>query len=376
MKFIASTSTILKQIQMLNGVIPNNPSMPILENFLFEIQGGILRITASDMQTTIISEISVEANSDGNVAIPAKMLTDTLKNLPEQPVTFSIDFETYTIEISSDNGRYKLAGENAEDYPVNPDLQMSNTLSMTSEVLGDAIGYTLFATSNDDMKPNMNGVFFNLSEEHSDFVATDSHRLVRYRRTDIAVNGSMAPIIMGKKALTQLKNILPSESLDITLEFNEQYAVFAFGSMKLISRLIDERFPDYENVIPLNNSNHITLDRQALLGCLKRIIIYANKTTNQVRFKIQDNELFVSAEDLDFSNEAKERLFCEHDGEDLEIGFNAKFLIEILNNISSDRITLQLSEPGMAGLIVPEDQVENENILMLVMPIMLHNFSY
>ncbi|MBB6460534.1 DNA polymerase III subunit beta [Flammeovirga kamogawensis] len=376
MKFTASTSTILKQIQMLNGVIPNNPTMPILENFLFEIQGGLLKITASDMQTTIISEVNVEANADGNVAIPAKMLTDTLKNLPEQPVTFSIDFETYTIEISSDNGRYKLAGENAEDYPANPDFDMSNSLSMTSEVLGDAIGFTLFATSNDDMKPNMNGVFFNLSEEHSDFVATDSHRLVRYRRHDIAVNGMMSPIIMGKKALTQLKNILPSESSNVTLEFNEQYAIFTFGSMKLIARLIDERFPDYENVIPLNNTNLVTLDRQALLGCLKRIVIYANKTTNQVRFKVQDNELFVSAEDLDFSNEAKERLFCEHDGEDLEIGFNAKFLIEILNNISSDRITLRLSEPGMAGLIVPEEQPENEDVLMLVMPIMLHNFSY
>ncbi|NLR92345.1 MULTISPECIES: DNA polymerase III subunit beta [Flammeovirga] len=376
MKFTASTSTILKQIQMLNGVIPNNPTMPILENFLFEIQGGLLRITASDMHTTIISEVNVEADSDGNVAIPAKMLTDTLKNLPEQPVTFSIDFDTYTIEIASDNGRYKLAGENAEDYPANPNLNMSNALTMSSDALVDAIGYTLFATSNDDMKPNMNGVFFNLTEDHSDFVATDSHRLVRYRRNDIQVEGMMEPIIMGKKALTQLKNILPSDEKTVSLEFNDQYAVFTFESMRLISRLIDERFPDYENVIPLNNSNLVTLDRQALLGCLKRIVIYANKTTNQVRFKIQDNELFVSAEDLDFSNEAKERLFCEHDGEDLEIGFNAKFLIEILNNISSDRITLRLSEPGMAGLIVPEDQPENEDVLMLVMPIMLHNFSY
>ncbi|OHX65365.1 DNA polymerase III subunit beta [Flammeovirga pacifica] len=376
MKFTASTSTILKQIQMLNGVIPNNPSMPILENFLFEISGGLLRITASDMHTTIISEINVEADSDGNVAIPARMLTDTLKNLPEQPVTFSIDFDTYTIEIASDNGRYKLAGENAEDYPSNPNIDMSSALSMSSITLLDAIGFTLFATSSDDMKPNMNGVFFNLTEEHSDFVATDSHRLVRYRRNDIEVSGMMQPIILGKKALTQLKNILPADETNVSLEFNEQYAVFTFGTMRLISRLIDERFPDYENVIPLNNNNLVTLDRQALLGCLKRIVIYANKTTNQVRFKVQDNELFVSAEDLDFSNEAKERLFCEHDGEDLEIGFNAKFLIEILNNISSDRVTLRLSEPGMAGLIVPEDQPETEDVLMLVMPIMLHNFSY
>ncbi|MBB3698721.1 DNA polymerase III subunit beta [Flammeovirga yaeyamensis] len=376
MKFTASTSTILKQIQMLNGVIPNNPSMPILENFLFEIQGGLLKITASDMHTTIISEINVEADADANVAIPARMLTDTLKNLPEQPVTFSIDFDTYTIEIASDNGRYKLAGENAEDYPSNPDIAMSSSLAMSAITLQDAIGYTLFATSNDDMKPNMNGVFFNFTEDHSDFVATDSHRLVRYRRNDIEVSGMMEPIILGKKALTQLKNILPADETNVSLEFNDQYAVFTFGTMRLISRLIDERFPDYENVIPLNNNNLVTLDRQALLGCLKRIVIYANKTTNQVRFKIQDNELFVSAEDLDFSNEAKERLFCEHDGEDLEIGFNAKFLIEILNNISSDRVTLRLSEPGMAGLLVPQDQPDTEDVLMLVMPIMLHNFSY
>ncbi|MEH0155904.1 DNA polymerase III subunit beta [Limibacter armeniacum] len=374
MKFTASTSTILKQISALSGVIPSNPTIPILENFLFEITNGVLKITASDLQTSIISEVSVEADTDGSIAIPAKMLADTLKNLPEQPVTFNIDLDTYSISINSDNGRYKLAGENAADFPSIPQLGRADSLVIPSDVLTDAIGYTLFATSNDEMKPAMNGVFFNVTEEHANFVASDSHRLIRYRREDLQANLDAA-IIIHKKALSLMKNILPSEREDVTMEFNDQNAIFSFGSTKLICRLIDERFPDYENVIPLNNDNLVTLDRQGLLGCLKRIVIYANKSTNQVRFKVQGNELTVSAEDIDFSNEANERLFCEHDGEDIEIGFNAKFLIEMLNNIHADKVTLKLSEPGMAGLIVPAENLTDEDVLMLVMPIMLHNFS-
>lgn len=374
MKFTASTSTILKQISALSGVIPSNPSLPILENFLFEIHEGVLKITASDLQTSIISEVSVEADENGSIAIPAKMLADTLKNLPEQPVTFTIDFETYSIEISSSTGRYKLAGENASDFPSLPELGRADRLEIPSDILLDAIGYTLFAVSTDDMKPAMNGVFFNFINGQANFVASDSHRLIRYRREDIDTDVD-AGIIIHKKALSLLKNVLPSEREDVVLEFNEDNAIFSFSNIKMTCRLIDERFPDYENVIPLNNDNLVTLDRQATLGCLKRIVIYANKTTNQVRFSIKGSEFIVSAEDLDFSNEAKERLFCEHEGDDIEIGFNAKFLIEILNNIHAEKITLKLSEPGMAGLVVPSENNEDEDVLMLVMPIMLHNFA-
>ncbi|PWJ44348.1 DNA polymerase III subunit beta [Sediminitomix flava] len=375
MKFTASTSTILKQISSLNGVIPSNPNLPILENFLFEIKEGNLKITASDLQTSIIAEVPVEADQDGSIAIPAKMLADTLKNLPEQPVTFEIDLETYTVSINSDNGLYKLAGENAEDFPEIPQLGRVDTMEIESNVLLDALGYTLFATSNDEMKPAMNGVFLNINSSNADFVASDSHRLVRYRRTDIQSEYETS-IIIHKRALSLLKNNLPSEGEAVKIEFNDQNASFTFSNVQLICRLIDERFPDYENVIPLNNNNLVTLDRAAMLSCLKRIAIYANKSTNQVRFKIEGNEVVVSAEDIDFSNEAKERLYCEHEGDDLEIGFNAKFLIEMLNNIHSDKVTLKLSEPGMAGLMVPTEISEEEDLLMLVMPIMLHNYAY
>jgi len=373
MKFIVSTSTLLKQISLLTGVIPSNPVVPILENFLFEIKDGTLNITASDLQTTIITTLEVETEEDCNVAVPAKMLVETLKNLPEQPVTFTIDLESYSVEISSDNGRYKLTGENATDFPKVPELTRSDQIEIPTDVMSEAISYTLFATSNDEMKPAMNGVYFNITEDSANFVASDSHRLIRYRRTDLKADLETA-IIIHKKALTLLKASLPSEPTMLALEYNSANAIFSFKNIKLICRLIDERFPDYENVIPLNNDNQVVIDRAELLSTLKRIIIYANKSTNQVRFKITGNEMQVSAEDLDFSNEATERLFCDHDGADIEIGFNARFLIEILTNLYSDKVMFQLSEPSSAGLIIPVEKDDNEDVLMLVMPIMLHNY--
>ncbi|MEM1137046.1 MAG: DNA polymerase III subunit beta, partial [Bacteroidota bacterium] len=254
MKFIVSTSTLLKQISLLTGVIPSNPVVPILENFLFEIKDGVLHITASDLQTTIITTLEVETEEDCNVAVPAKMLVDTVRNLPEQPVTFTIDFETYSIEISSDNGRYKLSGENATDFPKVPELTRSDMIEIPTEVMSEAISYTLFATSNDEMKPAMNGVYFNITEENANFVASDSHRLIRYRREDLKADFETA-IIIHKKALNLLKASLPSEGSSLTLEYNSANAIFSFKNIRLICRLIDERFPDYENVIPINNDN-------------------------------------------------------------------------------------------------------------------------
>jgi len=373
MKFLVSTSSLLKQLSAVVGVIPSNPVVPILENFLFEIKEGVLHVTASDLQTSIITQVAVEAEEDGSIAIPAKMLVDTLKNLPDQPVTFHIEFDSYSIELSSDNGRYKLTGENATDFPRTPELTRSDAVTLPSEVMADAINYTLFATSNDDMKPAMNGVFFNIGQDYANFVASDSHRLIRYRRDDLRSEDDIA-IIIHKKALALLKNMLPADSTELKVEFNSSNAIFTFADTKLICRLIDERFPDYENVIPVNNDNTLVIDREDLLRTLKRIVIYANKSTNQVRLKISGNEMQVSAEDLDFSNEASERLYCEHNGADIEIGFNARFLIEILNNIDAKQVSMKLAEPSSAGLIIPMEQAEQEDILMLVMPIMLHNY--
>lgn len=374
MKFIVSSSSLLKQLSGINGVITTNPVVPILENFLFEIDNGLLTITASDLQTSMITEMEVEAKESGSIAVPAKILLETLRNLPEQPVAFSIDADTYSVELSSDNGRYKLAGENATDFPKVPVVSEGYKVELTSDILSTAINNSIFATSNDELRPAMTGVYLNLGENSTTFVATDGHRLIRYRRVDVAAETDNA-IIVPRKALNLLKASLPQDNTLVKLEFNPANAYFQFGNVKLICRLIDERFPDYENVIPSDNTNHMSINRLEFLGSLRRIAIYANKTTHQVRLKITGSELQISAEDLDFSNEASERLQCEHDGEDIEIGFNARFLLEMLNNLESDEITLQLSVANRAGLIVPKDKDENEDILMLVMPVMLSNYA-
>jgi DNA polymerase-3 subunit beta len=373
MKFIVSSSALLKQLSGINGVITTNPVVPILENFLFEIDGGTLTVTASDLQTSMITELEVESKESGSIAVPAKILLETLRNLPEQPVTFTIDEETYSIAISSDNGHYKLAGENATDFPKVPSVSNDFSVTLSTDVLSSAINNTIFATSNDELRPAMTGVYMNLTDTNTTFVATDGHRLVRYRRVDVASDNGNA-IIIPRKALNLLKLTLPAENTDVAVEFNVSNAFFRFNNIRMICRLIDERFPDYENVIPGDNTNKMTIDRQEFLSSLKRIAIYANKTTHQVRLKLTGSELQISAEDLDFSNEANERLSCEHDGEDLEIGFNARFLIEMLNNIESSKVEMDFSESNRAGLILPAEKDDNEDILMLVMPVMLNNY--
>lgn len=373
MKFIVNSAYLLKQLSNINGVITTNPVVPILENFLFELEKGSLIVTASDLQTSMITELQVESKEKGNIAVPAKILLETLKNLPEQPVTFSIDESTYSVEIISDNGRYKLSGENATDFPKVPTVANDFSAEISSEVMARAVNNTIFATSNDELRPAMTGVYVNLGEKNTTFVATDGHRLVRYRRSDITSDNGNA-IIIPRKALNLLKATLPSENTPVSIDFNMSNAYFKFGNIKMICRLIDERYPDYENVIPNNNNIKMTIGRTDFLSALRRISIYANKTTHQVRLKITGSELQISAEDLDFSNEANERLSCEHDGEDIEIGFNAKFLIEMLNNSDTDQIRLMMSAPNKAGVILPEEKDKSEDILMLVMPVMLNQY--
>jgi len=373
MKFIVNSAYLLKQLSNINGVITTNPVVPILENFLFELDKGGLTVTASDLQTSMITEIQVESKEKGSIAVPARILLDTLKNLPEQPVTFSIDESTYSVEIISDNGRYKLSGENATDFPKVPTVTNEFSAEISTEVLGRAVNNTIFATSNDELRPAMTGVFVNLGEKNTTFVATDGHRLVRYRRTDVKSETGNS-IIIPRKALNLLKATLPAENTDVSVKFNMSNAFFKFGNIRMICRLIDERFPDFENVIPTVNNIKMTIERNDLLGALKRISIYANKTTHQVRLKITGSELQISAEDLDFSNEANERLSCEHEGEDIEIGFNAKFLIEMLTNLDSDKIKLTMSAPNKAGVLFPGEKDKSEDILMLVMPVMLNQY--
>jgi DNA polymerase-3 subunit beta len=375
MKFVVSSSILLKQLSAINGVVSTNPIVPILENFLLALEGNLLTVTASDLQTVMITEIEVESSEKGAIAIPAKLLLDTLRGLPEQPITLQVNKETFGIEIISDNGRYKLSGENPVDFPKTPAVNRGQSVSLSSSALTSVISNTLFATSTDDLRPAMTGVFIQLGTENATFVATDGHRLVRYRRTDIQSGDVETSMIIQRKALNLLKSCLPSEDVPVKAEFTSANAFFNFGNIRMICRLIDERFPDYENAIPANNPNSLTINRLDILSSLRRISIYSNRTTHQVRLKLTLNNLVVSAEDLDYSNEANERLMCEYNGDEMEIGFNAKFLIEVLGNLTSKIITFQLSAPNRAGLIIPVEQDENEDILMLVMPVMLNNYA-
>lgn len=374
MRFIVSTSTLLKQLQAVSGALSSSTVLPILENFLFQIKDGNLTISATDLQTSMTTSLTVETNENGRIAIPSRILLDTLKSLPEQPVTFLVDDKTFGVEIKAGDGNYKLSGENGEDFPKIPVVENASSVSLPASVLAEAINKTIFAVSNDELRPAMTGVYCQLSPEHFTFVATDAHKLVRYRRKD-AHSETATSFIMPKKALNLLKSSLPSEDVDVSVEYNNTSAFFKFGNINLVCRLIDERYPDYDAVIPLNNPNKLTIDRLSFLGSLSRVAIYANKTTHQVRLKIEGNELNISSEDIDFSNEAHEKLTCAYEGEDMEIGFNARFLIEMLRNLSCEEVSLEMSTPNRAGLLLPQGGDENEDVLMLVMPVMLNSYA-
>jgi DNA polymerase III subunit beta len=374
MKFVVSSSELVKNLSNISGLIGPNPLVPILENFLFELDKTSLTITASDLQTVMVADLIVDSEDTVAVAIPAKLFMDTLKSLPEQPITVNISGETFGIEIVTSNGRFKIAGENPMDFPRAPQVNRSFSIELDSHILGAAINNTLFATSTDDLRPAMTGVFIDITEENTTFVATDGHRLIRYRREDIK-SATATTMILPRKALNLIKSSLPSEVVPVTTEFRSSNSFFSFGNIKLICRLIDERYPDYENVIPKNNPNKMVIERSKFLSSLKRIAIFSNKTTHQIRLKITADELTISAEDLDYSNEAVERIPCEYTGESMEIGFNAKFLAEMLSNISASNITLELSLPNRAGLIIPDAKEDNEDILMLVMPVMLNSYA-
>ena len=374
MKFVVSSSVLLKQLSTVNGVIANNPIVPILENFLFQIDQTQLTVTASDLQTVMITTLAIESSDSGAIAIPARLLLDTLRGLPDQPITFKVDRDTFGTEIITENGRYKLSGENPIDFPKVPQVTKSLSVQISADILGAAIANTIFAVSNDDLRPAMTGVYVQLSPEHTNFVATDGHRLIRYKRSDVKSEYD-STMIIPRKALNLLKSSLPSDDTAVTSDFSSSNAFFSFNNIRMICRLIDERFPDYENAIPQNNPNVLTINRSEFLGSLKRISIYSNKTTHQIRLKLLKNDLVISAEDLDYSNEANERLMCDYDGDEMEIGFNAKFMIEMLSNLTSNMISLEMSQPNRAGLIIPADKKADEDILMLVMPVMLNTYA-
>lgn len=372
MNFIVSSTQLQRQLQTLSGVLNTSNTLPILDHVLFELAPQQLKITATDLETTISATIQVESTSEGKLAVPARLLLDTVKTFPEQPLTFSLA-DNNTLEISSEQGKYALAYANADEYPQAAEVVDASSLSIQGDTLATAINNTIFASGNDDLRPVMSGVFFQLSSSGMTFVATDAHKLVKYERTDV-VAPETAEFIMPKKPLNLLKSVLVGSEEEVTVNYNNSNVQFSFDETVVICRLIDGKYPNYEAVIPKENPNVMSINRIQLLNTVKRVSIFSNKTTHQIRLRIAGAELHISAEDIDYSNKAEERLTCSFQGDDMQIGFNARFLTEMLSNLSSDEIQLELSLPNRAGIITPVDGLnEGEQVTMLVMPVMLNN---
>ncbi|MCF8364284.1 MAG: DNA polymerase III subunit beta [Bacteroidales bacterium] len=375
MKFIVSSALLLKNLQSIGGVVSSNNTLPILDDFLFEISEGNLRVTASDLETTMSVMLKLTLSEDeGKVAIPARILIDTLKTFADVPVTFTINEENFSVEMTAGEGKYKLNGHNGNEYPETPTIDNGNSFEISSDSLAEAISKTVFAAGNDELRPVMSGVLMELTEDSISFVATDAHKLVRYSRKDIKPQREES-IILPTKPLNQIKHILQTDENHVKVEYNEKNAFFGFGNIRLICKLIVGKYPNYRAVIPAENPNKLQLERALLLNTIKRVSLFANQSTHQIRFKISGQSLELSAEDIDYSNEAVETINCNYDGENLEIGFNSKFMQEMLSNISTREVLIEMSQPNRAGLIHPIEtsNQSDEDILMLVMPVMLNS---
>ncbi|MBN2520389.1 MAG: DNA polymerase III subunit beta [Bacteroidales bacterium] len=373
MKFVISSTDLLAHLQSISRVISPKNTLPILDNFLFELADNELKITASDLESTLITQMELEnATDEGSIAIPARLLIDTLKEFPEQPLTFDINLNNLSIIINSENGQFTIVGQNGSDFPQRPNIKedKKSGIQISAETLARAIGKTLFATAEDELRPVMNGIFIDLSPDEMIFVASDSHKLVRYKRSDIKSEES-ASFILPKKPASVLKNILKEGN--ILIEFDDKNVSFSLPNYNLICRLVEGNYPNYNSVIPTDNPNKLTIDRIEFMNTLKRVSVFSNQASNLIKLDIKGNQLTVSAQDIDFSISAYERLSCQYDGDDMEIGFKSVFLIEILSNLSSPDINLELSDPSRAGLLLPaEKEADDEDVLMLLMPMMIN----
>lgn len=368
MKFSVSSAALLKKLSLCNGAIGSNPLISILEDFLFVLDGNVLTISATNLETRITTSIEVSAEESGEVAVPARMLIDTLKGLPDQPINFEMNPSNFGVEITSSFGKYKLTGVDPEDFPSTPEETELEGISVSSEVLGSAVANCLFATSNDELRLAMTGLFVQIDYKNITFVATDAHKLVKFR-VDGVEGDVVQSFIIPKKGLALLKSNLSGDET-VSMNFNKTNIFFESETWKIVIRLLDAAYPDYNSVIPQNNTNELSISKSDLLNSLKRISIYSNKSTYQVVLNINEGSLTMSAQDLDFSNEATEQLTCAYGGEPMTIGFNAKYLIEMLNVIQSDEVTLLLENPETPGILLPAEQNENEELKMLVMPVM------
>lgn len=374
MKFVISSIDLLAHLQAISRVISTKNTLPILDNFLFQLEGNQLEITASDLESTLITKITLEnATDNGSIAIPARLLTETLKEFPEQPLTFEINLDTLGVVINSENGKFSIVGQKGSDFPQLPTIKddKKSAFKVQSEVLLSGITKTLFATADDELRPVMNGILIELTTEKMTYVASDAHKLVRYQRTDVKADADSL-FILPRKPASLLKNILPREGNEVVIEFDEKNAFFVLSEYKMVCRLVEGNYPSYNSVIPTNNPNKFTIDRIEFLNTLKRVSVFSNQASNLIKLQLTGNQLTVSAQDIDFSISAYERLNCQYEGEDMEIGFKSTFLMEILSNLSTKDIVMELSDPTRAGLILPSaPEKEEEDVLMLLMPMMI-----
>jgi DNA polymerase-3 subunit beta len=375
MKFVVSSTELLSHLSAISKVINSKNTLPILDNYLFVLEDNLLTVTASDLESTLITSLELEnTDGSGSIAVPAKLMNETLKEFPEQPLTFQIDPATFAIEIFSQNGKFSIVGQNGDDFPQVPLLkeEIASTINVNHSVLLSGINKTLFATADDELRPVMNGIFVELSTDDVKFVASDAHKLVRYKRFDAKADKN-ANFILPKKPASLLKSLLPKEDFDVKLEFDDKNAFFTLSNYKLICRLVEGNYPSYNSVIPLNNPNQLVIDRVEFYNTVRRVSVFSNQASNLIRLKLTENQLVVSAQDIDFSISAVERLNCQYEGEDMEIGFKSTFLQEILSNLSATDVKMELSDPTRAGLLLPaENEHEEEEILMLLMPMMIN----
>jgi DNA polymerase III subunit beta len=376
MKFVVSSSELLGHLQAISRVISSKNTLPILDNFLFNLTKNDLEITASDLESTLITRMKLENTEGvGTIALPARILLDTLKEFSVQPLTFDINMETMALVISSENGKFNVVGHNGIDFPALPAIKQDKKFSfeINADVMLAGITRTLFATADDELRPVMGGIFVEASTDKITFVASDAHKLVRYQRTDAHADANSS-FILPKKPASLLKNILPRESGPVTVEFDDKNAFFILSDYKVVCRLVEGNYPNYNSVIPKNNPRKITIDRAEFYNILKRVSVFSNQASNLIKLQLKGNQIVVSAQDIDFSISAFERIKCQYEGEEIEIGFKSVFLLEILATIASQDVMMELADPTRAGLFLPAvTENESEDLLMLLMPMMINS---
>lgn len=372
MNFTVSSSLLTSRLQTISRVINSKNTIPALDCILFELEGGKLSLTASDPDNTLSTSLEVvDCSEDFSFAISSKILIDALKEISEQPLRFEVKKETLEITIYYLNGKYSLVGQNADEYPSAAVLgEGSVAISVPTKVLSNGISCSLFAAADDEVRPVMCGVYFDFTPESITLVASDGHKLVRCR--DYSVTGAeKSAFILPKKPAALLKNLLGKESNEeVAVEFDGRFAIFDMGDYKLVCRLFDGRYPNYNSVIPQNNPHKLTVDRAAMISTLRRVAVFSSQVS-LIKLHIEDNKVVISAQDTDFSTSAEESIACSYEGTSMNIGFRASFLIDILNNTPGDEVVIELADPSRAGVIVPAEQVDKQELLMLLMPMML-----